>query len=152
MNDYKFTVDGVEYDINSVPDKALAILKEQAVNCILSVNQSKKKLNKLNVISNSLVFVGFLGSLINTRLTGSVNLILGMASIACSICGVIGNLKYYRNYNKTDPQLRVFNNINAFLTEEIEKREKFNEIFPEFQNKNLSKPVQCVVLDGDFEY
>lgn len=148
---FNFIVDGISYDLKTVPDRCLAILKKQALDNLSIINGWNSKNKVIAKISKTLMYVGAGAFAVASRMSGTgflVSTIIAGISFPLSLAG-----KVYCNKknHKIIPQKYIFDKIHTTLSAELNERTEFRYIFPDCYNKELLKPVGYCLLDSEIE-
>ena len=151
VEEFIFTVDGEQYNLKNVPNKALAILKNQALTNLSIINSWKKRNNLIKKFSDGLMFVGLGTYLLSFWLPFKGRLISQIITCLTIPISIITEKIYRKNNAKIQPQDKGFSKIQMTLDGELQSREFVKEAFPDCFDEQLLKPVDFCYLDVEFE-
>lgn len=147
IEEYSFIVDGKDYNLKNVPNKALAILKEQAYDSLSAVKLCKEKNSKIKKISDVFMYVGFGAYFLSFWLPSKGRLISQIITCLCMPISLFAEKSFRKKNAQIQPQVKGFNKIHAKLEGELKERNFTQEAFPDCFNEELLKPVEYCELE-----
>ena len=147
----KFYVDGVEYDIENVPTKALYILKQNAVYRMQDIEDKQKTTTIVTLGSGVLSFVGSISAITSFALPVPATFIASIGGMVCSGVSLIGFAYSSKRIKNEKMVKKSIENVYRTLNREIRKRETTKEIFSDMINKNHDIDVKHCKMNIDLE-